>query len=55
MHKNGPSFAERTKLLKDIAVELVRLSDIVGDEAERMQAAQERFSARRAPRETANR
>lgn len=39
-----PSFHERAEQMKQVAIDLVSLSDLVHDEAERMLAAAERFA-----------
>jgi hypothetical protein len=42
-----PSFAERRALMAKIAEDLLKRSDAVHDEAERMAAAEKRFTERR--------
>jgi hypothetical protein len=42
-----PTFAERCRQMRDAAKQLLEISAFVNDEAVRMAAAQERFSARR--------
>jgi hypothetical protein len=42
--ENQPSFAERTKRLKEIAFQLKNAADIVLAEVQHMEAAQERFA-----------
>ena len=41
---NQPSFAERTKRLKEIAYQLKNAADVVLAEVQHMEAAQERFA-----------
>ena len=41
---NQPSFAERTKQLKEIAFQLKNAADVVLAEVQHMEAAQERFA-----------
>ena len=47
MPTKQPSFAARRAVLEQAARDLVTISDIVADEAERMAAAEKRFSERR--------
>ena len=42
--ENQPSFAERTKQLKEIAFQLKNAADVVLAEVQHMEAAQERFA-----------
>ncbi len=42
--ENQPSFAERTKQLKEIAFQLKNAAEIVLAEVQHMEAAQERFA-----------
>ena len=42
--ENQPSFAERTKRLKEIAFQLKNAADVVLAEVQHMEAAQERFA-----------
>ena len=42
--ENQPSFAERTKRLKEIAFQLKNAADVVLVEVQHMEAAQERFA-----------
>ena len=44
--ENQPSFAERTKRLKEIAYQLKNAADVVLAEVQHMEAAQERFAER---------
>jgi hypothetical protein len=46
MADKQPSFAERRERMAAIARDLVRISDEIHDEAERMAAAEKRFAAR---------
>ena len=48
MDPKEPTFAERTATLKETAVALARAADIVLAEVQHMEAAQERFAARKA-------
>jgi 2C-methyl-D-erythritol 2,4-cyclodiphosphate synthase len=41
---NQPSFAERTKQLKEVAFQLKNAADVVLAEVQHMEAAQERFA-----------
>jgi hypothetical protein len=41
---NQPSFAERTKLLRETAFQLKNIADVVLAEVQHMEAAQERFA-----------
>jgi hypothetical protein len=41
---NQPSFAERTKLLRETAFQLKNIADVVLVEVQHMEAAQERFA-----------
>jgi len=41
---NQPSFAQRTKQLKDIAFQLKNAAEVVLSEVQHMEAAQERFA-----------
>jgi hypothetical protein len=50
---NQPSFAERAKLLRETAAQLQRAAETVLAEAQRMEAAQVRFSQRIEKRGTA--
>ena len=42
--ENQPSFAERTKLLRETAFQLKNIADVVLAEVQHMEAAQERFA-----------
>ena len=42
--ENQPSFAERTKQMKDIAFQLKNAAEVVLAEVQHMEAAQERFA-----------
>ena len=42
--ENQPSFAERTKRLKEIAFQLKNAADVVLAEVQHMEASQERFA-----------
>ena len=44
MENQQPSFAQRTKQLKDIAFQLKNAADVVLAEVQHMEAAQERFA-----------
>lgn len=46
------SFAERTALLRQTAFDVKHAAEIVLAEVQRMEAAQERFAARKQPRQT---
>ena len=46
MEHNEPSFAERTKRLKETAQQLKNAADIVLGEVQHMEAAQTRFAER---------
>ena len=58
MENQQPSFAQRTKQLKDIAFQLKNAADVALAEVQHMEAAQERFAQKakakhQAPRLTA--
>lgn len=55
MADKQPSFAARRAVLEQAARDLVTISDIVADEAERMAAAEKRFAERRRPKQKADR
>lgn len=42
-----PTFAERRKVIEQAAHDLIAISDLLADEAERMAAAEKRFAERR--------
>jgi hypothetical protein len=47
MSERQPSFATRRTVLAQAAQDLMHIADIVGDEANRMAAAEKRFAERR--------
>jgi len=51
MADKQPSFAARRRVLEQASRDLVTISDIIADEAERMAAAEKRFAERNAKHE----
>lgn len=49
MEPNSPSFAERTETLRRTAFALKEAAETVLAEVQHMEAAQQRFAARKAP------